>query len=379
MVVEASGYAPGGAVAVHLLADPGLPADMAHDLAGELPQVLSRRVSDQVQWQVNVESDRLVLDDQGEVQLAYVVAHDRAAQDGDLVIYLTDHPRRIGLRPLVADLKRDDGVALACLPALGMLRLEHRARALVVRLVEELVGERVPRRESDESYGEARHDIGGALAAIRRNTVEEDESDVRFVGTGGRGQLRLVAGMVRANRPWRLVPALSGAFAGALATGAYVLISQQLWRLADALSPMRLTIASVFAVAAMIVWLIVDHHLWERPSGRAARQLAVLYNTATALTLTVGVLSLYAGLFALSLLAGAFLLPSRVLRDALGHQVNWREWVTIAWFVTSVATVGGAIGSSLESDEAVRQAAYGYRQRERRSRQDEDERSRRDE
>jgi hypothetical protein len=260
-----------------------------------------------------------------------------------------------------------------------MLRLEHRARALVVRLVEELVGERVARRESGESYGQARHGFGGALAAIRRNTAEDDESDVRFVGTGGRGQLRLVAGMVRANRPWRLVPALSGAFAGALATGAYVLISQQLWRLADALSPMRLTIASVFAVAAMIVWLIVDHHLWERPSGRAARQLAVLYNTATALTLTVGVLSLYAALFALSLLAGAFLLPSRVLRDALGHQVNWGDWVTIAWFVTSVATVGGAIGSSLESDEAVRQAAYGYRQRERRRRQDEDERSRRDE
>jgi hypothetical protein len=217
------------------------------------------------------------------------------------------------------------------------------------------------------------------LAAIRRNTPEVGEIDVRFVGTGGRGQLRLVAGMVRANRPWRLVPALSGAFAGALATGAYVLIGQQLWRLADALSPTRLTIASVFAVASMIVWVIVDHHLWERPSGRAARQLAVLYNTATTLTLTVGAFSLYAGLFALSLLAGAFLLPSRVLRDALGHQVNWGDWVTIAWFVTSVATVGGAIGSSLESDEAVRQAAYGYRQRERRRRQDEDERSRRDE
>ena len=332
-----------------------------------------------MQWQVNVESDRLVLDHQGELRLSDVVAQHSAAQNWDLVIYLTDHPRRIGLRPLVADLKRDGGVALACLPALGMLRLEHRARALVVRLVEELVGERVGRGESGESYGQARHDIGGPLAAIRRNTPEEGEVDVRFVGTGGRGQLRLVAGMVRANRPWRLVPALSGAFAGALATGAYVLISQQLWRLADALGPMRLTIASIFAVAAMIVWLIVDHHLWERPSGRAARQLAVLYNTATALTLTVGVLSLYAGLFALSLLAGAFLLPSRVLRETLGHQVNWGDWVTIAWFVTSVATVGGAIGSSLESDEAVRQAAYGYRQRERRRRQDEDGRSRRDE
>jgi hypothetical protein len=164
-----------------------------------------------------------------------------------------------------------------------------------------------------------------------------------------------------------------------VATGAYVLISQELWRLADALGPRRLSIASVLAVAAMIGWLIVDQHLWERPSGRPARQLAVLYNTATALTLTVGVLSLYAGLFALGVVAGAFLLPSRVLRGALGRQVNWGDWVTIAWFVTSLATVGGAIGSSLESDEAVQQAAYGHRQRERRTRQDGEERSRRDE
>ena len=73
-----------------------------------------------------------MLDHQGELRLSDVAAQGSAAQDRDHVIYLTDHPRRVGLRPVVADLNRSGGVALACLPALGVLRLEHRARALVV-------------------------------------------------------------------------------------------------------------------------------------------------------------------------------------------------------------------------------------------------------
>ena len=51
--------------------------------------------------------------------------------------------------------------------------------------------------------------------------------------------------------------------------------------------------------------------------------------------------------------------------DILRHPVSISEYLTLSWLATSLATVAGALGASLEDEETVRQASYGYRQRRR--------------
>ncbi len=43
------------------------------------------------------------------------------------------------------------------------------------------------------------------------------------------------------------------------------------------------------------------------------------------------------------------------------HQAVAREYLRLAWLVSSLATIGGALGAAVESEAAVREAAYGFR------------------
>ena len=330
-------------VVVGLLADPDLPAELAERVAGELAELLAERLDDQVSWQIRVGCERFDLAD--EERIMAVARESRAREGWDLVVCLTD------------------GVALASLPALGARQLYQRVREMVIGLVEELDRERLALPQAGHERPSTRRPR--FVASIRRVVAADTDVDVRFVLPGIRGQARLLAGMVRANRPWRLITGLSGALAAALAAGAFAVVTSDLWQLADSLGPLRLSVATVFSIGAMVAWLVIDHELWERPGGRVARDRARLFNAATLLTVALGVGCLYVALLMATLAAAWFLITGNVLSQNLRHPAGWSDYLTIAWLASSIATVGGALGSGLESDQAVRAAAYGYRQVER--------------
>ena len=324
------------AVRVGLVADPAKPTEVArrnHDL--DRTRGKGRR-----EWDIEVVSEPFTVGcEDPDTTLSRL--RDVARQHGwDLTVGLTELPLRDDDgRYLVIETDPQQRTAVLSLPALGGLGMHRRSR-------------------------QALRDLISGMADPSADT----ELRVRLPRRSGRW--RLLLGMVVANRPWLLVPGLKSALVAALTTGAIAIINSTVWLLAASLSWWRLAIATVASIALVVGWLVVDGELWDRPDddSAAARDRSRLYNTSTLVTLTVGVVICYVALYVLNLAWALFVLDPSVLGGYLHMSIGYGDLFVLTWFVASAATVGGALGSGLESDEAIRAAAYSKREEERRNR-----------
>lgn len=165
-----------------------MPGQLAGRIADGLPARLARDLGEETAWRVEHETQSLPLDEDGDIPMLALAEQRRAEHGWDLLVSL---------------------------PALGALRLRHRVRRLIVHLVRHLVAHRSakaadpPRRMLDRLR---------ELVAPTRHIRGRGPADQHLALVGVRGRLRLLAGMIRDNRPWRLVPNLAGATAAAAAT-----------------------------------------------------------------------------------------------------------------------------------------------------------------
>lgn len=363
-----------GVVVLGLLAPPQIPEEFVGALAVDLPGMLSERVSDQVSWKIPTIRDPRVPDVEGGGETIDDVREWKHREGWDLAVCLTDLPLFSGERVVVADASRQQDAALVSVPALGALRRHRHTREAIVRFVDEVLskGLELDREDGQHEVG-SEHRPDGRLAAIGRIVPSSEGGHLQLVAPAPRGRLQLLAGMVRANRPFRVILGLSYALAASFATGAYVLVTPSIWELGNASGWGRLLALMMLSVTAMVVWLIIVHDLWERPSrsSQEARQRAQASNATTTITLTVGTLSLYAALFTLILLAAGIFVPAGFLQSTVHHPIGFADYVILAWLASSLATVVGALGSGLETSVDVRDAAYSYH-RERRDKRDND-------
>ena len=323
-------------IRVGLVADPAAPTAIARQISDLDPPPSE----DPGTWDVEVVSEPFTTGCE-DVDTAVDRLRDQAGQhEWDVVVGLTELPLHDDDgRYLLVETDPQRRTAVLSLPALGGVRMRARTRAAVRKLVTGM-----------------------------SDTDSKEQHRVPLPRLSGRW--RLLLGMVLANRPWLLVPGLKSALVAALATGAIATINSTVWLLADSMSWWRLLVATIASVVLVVAWLVIDGELWDRPDDDSAeaRERSRLYNTSTLVTLTTGVLICYLALYVVNLAWALFVLDPAVMGGYLKQPLGYGDLFVLAWFVASAATVGGGLGSGLESDEAIRAATYSKREEERRDR-----------
>jgi hypothetical protein len=304
-----------------------------------------------VEWHVPVVTDPLVTPPAQTTDLIDA-AHERLLrEDWELALCLTDLPLRIGRRAVAGHASPTHRVAVLSVPALGAARLRRRTLDTAVELVRIVLGE--PRET-----GSLRRRLVD-LADLADEDPAHGPTGLAALARGG--HLRLLGGMVRANRPWRLAARLYRALVAALAAVAFALVTSDVWWISASLSPARLAAITALSIALTVISLVAVHGLWEPAGGGRAHDQVLLFNAATAATVALGVISLYLALLVLTLSGAGLFLTTGTLSQAIHTDVGFSDYLKLAWFASSLATVGGALGAGLESDVAVREAAYAYR------------------
>lgn len=349
---------------IGVVTDPGLSTKLVEPLIAGLPDTLTREVSEDVDWKLSLCSYALPLEDDGTIDIAGHSSAMKSRNGWDLVVCVTELARRLDRTLMVCDADITAGAALISLPALGPIRLRHHVERVIVHVVSELTAPASPSRSLADA---AAARVAGSPTR-REVTDGPDGTNALTALTRMRGRSRLLLGMVRVNRPWRLLPSLLSAIAAGAAAAAFGIFYSSIWNMADAMSTTRLAAVSVGAILAMMVWLMSYNRLWERPRDLDQRRNALLYNSATVLTLAVGIGSMYIVLFGLVFVGALTVIPPAYLEATLHHAVAWHDYAELAWLSSSLGTFAGALGSSFESDYAVRNATYGKREQERHAR-----------
>jgi hypothetical protein len=346
-------------VVLGVIAAPGPATELAMSLLPELPRLLAVRVPN-LRWEARLVTDRLV-EPPADPDSVIQAARERLLREGwHLAVYITDLPLERDRRPVIAYTSQAHGVAAVSLPALGMVDVRRRALRTVVQLVSALLTE----------YGdnpEQRPQMAQELAELGRH-VEADQRGIRLLATVITGNFRLFLGMLRANRPWRAVIRLSSVAVAALGIAVLSLVNGFIWMIAYGGGTLRLTALTVASILALVLTLVVGGKLPEqvprstdRDDHPEVREQVILFNTVSIVTVVIGVVALYLTLFALTVLVSFLLLPPDQIVRQLGHPVSSTTLLAISWLAASLATVGGALGASLEKSSRIREVAYTYR------------------
>jgi hypothetical protein len=203
---------PGPELTLGVVATPGLPADVAPGLAADLQAELSQTYPE-LTWRLPVVSDALVVPPALLPDLIDAARRKLLSERWDMAVYLTDLPLPSGGRTVAGRVSVTHSVVVISVPAIGAVAVRRRLREAALRLI-----------------GRALDGSGrGASSGVRLRRLQDladlGDDGLSLGWKSGRGGTRLMIGMLRANRPWRLGVRLYRALIASLAVVAAALVT----------------------------------------------------------------------------------------------------------------------------------------------------------
>lgn len=362
-----------------LVAAPGFSTSICYRIQERLSETLSREIYHDSSWEVEVEVDRLTGAVDQVQEILNQASNRKEVNNWDYVISLTDLPLFSNKLIVLADVDVSRGIAQVSLPAFGMASTPKKVEKTMMQIIKELyyrgwsqledyqLNKKGPGFELQNRKSRFIQKIPRVFkfSEIEREEKEKEDGGtiVRFfVHPKVKGRVKVILGMTVANRPWTIMPSFKKVVGLAFATGSYMLIFNTLWQLSSIYEIPRFIALMMLAMTGMVTWIMLAHNLWEKKTNFNSNRLRRLYNMTTITTLGIAVIIFYIAMFILFLFAVAIFVPADLYSKVIGHTVGVKEYVKLAWLVSSVATVAGAIGGGLENEEEVRKSTYGYRQ-----------------
>ena len=293
------------------------------------------------------------LNSDGDLDLAGAGERMRREEGWSRLIYVTDLPLTAEHRPVVRQARPDGSVAVVSLPALGVLGVSRRLRRQLAALH--------AFAEEAEDDSETTTDTGDD------GEGSDDELAATHVLRGPLARLRLLAGMIRCNRPATLLRALTGCLAAVAATGGFGIFYGSIWQMAHSIPPWRLALTALVSVAVLCGWLVFHNGMWHR-GGQVSPWRRRLDNLSTLGTVGLATCAIYLAAVAMMLFLAVVVVPPDYLAEQIAAPVGPTTYLAIAWFAACLGTMGGALGSNFDRDVTIRSATYSKREYARRVR-----------
>lgn len=259
-------------------------------------------------------------------------------------------------------------------------RLAHRIYVLVLHLFGHMNGlVHVPDRGRlmYEPCGVADLDLMESFSPGEIRQLEEElrrAADARLEEQEGAADSRLrfylraawqersdIGRSVRDARPWLLPFHLSRLTTAALSALLILLVTAESWDLGMSQSPGFIAALSILALVVTTAYILKRQRLLVRyETGRLGEQ-TVIANVAITLSIALGLVVTYAGLFLLVLAVALVVFPERLVEGwaaSLEGGVALSHYFVLAGFIASLGIVIGSLGASFEEQQYFRHIAY---------------------